>query len=356
MKILLRTLGLLFLLALAGGGWVAYEAHTFLNTAPETPGREVFYDVPTGARLAQVSAGLVKLGVVTDARKLDLLARYKKWENRLQAGRFALNTGWLPEKVLDELVNGHPVLYRVTVPEGLTWWQTGKILEEAGLVVFEDFRKVVTDPDFLRHYGIPFATAEGFLMPDTYLLKKNEVVDLAQAKAVAGRMVDNFWRKTANVWPDGKKPGPAQAAQLKTWIILASIVEKETGIDAERARVAGVYQNRINKGMLLQADPTVIYGLGPDFDGNLRRRDLDDANNLYNTYQRPGLPPGPICSFGAAALAAAVRPEAHNYLYFVAKFDGGEHVFSTNLTDHNKAVRQYLQNRRSAKPAASDAR
>ena len=126
MKILLRTLGLLFLLALAGGGWVAYEAHTFLNTAPETPGREVFYDVPTGARLAQVSAGLVKLGVVTDARKLDLLARYKKWENRLQAGRFALNTGWLPEKVLDELVNGHPVLYRVTVPEGLSWWQTGK--------------------------------------------------------------------------------------------------------------------------------------------------------------------------------------------------------------------------------------
>ena len=120
--------------------------------------------------------------------------------------------------------------------------------------------------------------------------------------------------------------------------------------------MAGVYQNRINKGMLLQADPTVIYGLGPAFDGNLRRRDLDDANNLYNTYQRPGLTPGPICSFGAAALAAAVRPEEHNYLYFVAKFDGGEHVFSTNLTDHNKAVRQYLQNRRSAKPAASDAR
>ena len=356
MKILLRALGLLLLLALAGGGWVAYEAHTFLNTTPETPGRDVFFDVPTGARLAQVSAGLVKLGVVTDARKLDLLARYKKWENRLQAGRFALNTGWLPEKVLDELVNGHPVLYRVTIPEGLSWWQTGRLLEEAGLVVFEDFRKVLTDPDFLRHYGIPFATAEGFLMPDTYLLKKNETVDLAQARAVAGRMVDNFWRKTAQVWPDGKKPGPAQADQLKTWIILASIVEKETAIDAERARVAGVYQNRIDKGMLLQADPTVIYGLGPAFDGNLRRRDLDDANNLYNTYQRPGLPPGPICSFGAAALAAAVRPEAHNYLYFVAKFDGGEHVFSTNLTDHNKAVRQYLQNRRSAKPAASDAR
>ena len=104
MKTLLRALGLLLLLALAGGGWVAYEAHTFLTTAPETPGRDVFFDVPAGARLAQGSAGLVKQGLVTDARKLDLLARYKKWENRLQAGRFALNTGWLPEKVLDEAV------------------------------------------------------------------------------------------------------------------------------------------------------------------------------------------------------------------------------------------------------------
>ena len=98
--------------------------------------------------------------------------------------------------------------------------------------------------------------------------------------------------------------------------------------------------------MLLQADPTVIYGMGPAFDGNLRRKDLDDPNNPYNTYQRPGLPPGPICSFGTAALASAVNPEAHDFLYFVAKTDGGEHVFSTTLTEHNRAVRQYLQNRR----------
>ena len=356
MKTVLRIVAVLVLLAAAAAGWAGYEAWTFLKTPPATPGQEAFFDVEPGANVRRVADKLEERGLITDARKFLLLARYKKWDSRLQAGRFALNTGWLPEKVLDELVNGHPVLYRVTVPEGLTWWQTGKVLEEAGLVVFDDFRKVVTDPDFLRHYGIPFATAEGFLMPDTYLLKKNDIVDLAQAKAVAGRMVDNFWRKTANVWPDGKKPGPSQTEQLKTWVILASIVEKETGIDAERARVAGVYQNRINKGMLLQADPTVIYGLGPKFDGNLRRRDLDDPNNLYNTYQRPGLTPGPICSFGAAALAAAVRPEAHNYLYFVAKFDGGEHVFSTNLNDHNKAVRQYLQNRRNAKPAAPDAR
>ena len=245
--------------------------------------------------------------------------------------------------MLDTLVNGQPVLFRVTVPEGLTWWQTGRLLEDAGLARFEDFRQVIMDPDFLRHYGIPFATAEGFLMPDTYLLKKADVLDLAQARAVAGRMVDNFWRKAAGLWPDGKKP---DAATLKTWVILASVVEKETAVEDERPRVSGVYQNRLQKNMLLQADPTVIYGLGPAFDGNLRKSQLDDAANPYNPYQRPGLPPGPICSFGLTALAAAIHPEAHKYLYFVAKTDGGEHVFSTNLNDHNKAVRQYLQNRR----------
>lgn len=347
MKIMLRIVGLLFVLALAACGWLWYEAQAFLNSAPETPGREIFFDVTPGARLGQVSAALAEKALVTDARKFSLLARYKQWENRLQAGRFALNSGWTPERVLDALVNGKPVLFRITVPEGLTWWQTGRLLEEAGLVRFADFRDVVTDPDFLRHYGIPFATAEGFLMPDTYLLKKADEPDdaqfKAQARAVAGRMVDNFWRKTAAVWPGKVRPKPDD---LKTWVILASVVEKETAIDAERPRVAGVYRNRLARQMPLQADPTVIYGLGPAFDGNLRRKDLDDPNNLYNTYQRPGLPPGPISSFGTAALAAAVNPEAHDFLYFVARTDGGEHVFSATLTEHNRAVRQYLQNRR----------
>ena len=264
-------------------------------------------------------------------------------DSRLQAGRFALNTGWLPEQVLDTLVNGQPVLFRVTVPEGLTWWQTAKVLEDAGLVRFEDFRAVITDPAFLRHYGIPFDSAEGFLMPDTYLLKKADVPDKAQARAVAGRMVDNFWRKGDALWPDGKRPS---RDELRRLVILASVVEKETAFADERPRVAGVYANRLRINMALQADPTVIYGLGPNFDGNLRRRHLDDANNIYNTYQRPGLPPGPICSFGASALAAAITPEEHKYLYFVAITDGGRHAFSTNLDDHNRAVRQYLKNRR----------
>lgn len=343
MKTLLRLMGLLLLLALTAGGFAIREGKTFLETPPASPGEQALFDVEPGTPFARVAARLQQQGIITNARYFGWLARYKKWDNKLQAGRFALNTGWTPEQVLDQLVNGHPVLYRITLREGLTWWETARILEEAGFVRAEDFRRVIFDPAFLRHYGIPFSNAEGFLMPDTYLLKKADKPDLAAARAVAGRLADTFWQKTARLWPNGKRP---TGERLRRLVILASVVEKETAIPTERARVAGVYANRLQRNMLLQADPTVIYGLGPGFNGNLRRAHLNDPNNLYNTYQRPGLPPGPICSPGVAALRAAITPEAHNFLYFVAKTDGGEHDFSTNLNDHNKAVRRYLENRK----------
>ncbi len=418
-------IGVLLLLAAAALGWLWHEASTFLAKTPESPGHTVLFDVPPGARFGPTAKRLAEKGIVTDALRFELLARWKKQENRLQAGRFALHTGWQPEHVLDALVNGKPALSRITVPEGLAWWQTARLLADAGFVKYEDFRAIITDPAFLRHYGIPFASAEGFLMPDTYLLKKPDdpagdapagetpregastgngasgpsanapaassgqqpaaatqvsVPDAAgsqqattspatganaaaqqkakpsplpaepglrQAWRVAGRMVDNFWRKAEAVWPGGRRPAPGE---LKRWVILASIVEKETAVEAERPRVAGVYANRLAKGMLLQADPTVIYGLGQKFSGRLLYKHLDDATNPYNTYQRPGLTPGPICSFGASALGAAVKPETHAYLYFVAKPDGsGAHVFSTNLDAHNRAVREYREKRRGEK-------
>lgn len=348
MKILLRLLALLCVCLLLAGGGLAWFVYDFLHTPPEPAGREVLFDVVPGASFGKIAQGLEQKGLVTSAEKFGWLARYRKMDGRLQAGRFALRTDWRPDQVLDWLVNGQPVLFRVTVPEGLTWWQTGRLLEAAGFVRFEDFRAVVLDKEFLRKYGIPFASAEGFLMPDTYLLRKDDAPDLDSARSVAGRLVDTFWRKAGTCWPGGKKPAPAE---LKRLVILASVVEKETAIDSERSRVAGVYANRLARNMLLQADPTVIYGLGAGFDGNLRRKHLDDPANPYNTYQRPGLPPGPICSFGTAALKAAIAPEAHDFLYFVARTDGGEHVFSTNLNDHNRAVRQYLRNRRKPRQA-----
>ncbi len=405
--------------ALSAGGWVMFMADQFMNTAPETPGRDVLIDIQPGAHLGRIAELLEEKKVVTSAFKFRLLARYKEVSTGLQAGRFRFNTGWLPQQVLDTLVSGQPVLSRITIPEGLTWWQTARLLADAGYASYEDLVAIVRDKDFLLHYGIPFDTAEGFLMPDTYLLKRpDEAADQAgkasagkagtasatagaatatpaaqadktetaaadstasgstadkaeagtaqeqaaaaqQAKEqaekaakaekrrspawkVAGRLVDNFWQKAASVWPDGKKPA---REELRRYVTLASIVEKETAVPSERPRVAGVYANRLERGMLLQADPTVIYGKGESFKGSITKSMLNDPTNPYNTYQKAGLPPGPICSFGISALKAAVNPESHDYLYFVAVRDGGEHRFSKTLREHNRAVQQYRKSR-----------
>lgn len=401
--------------ALSAGGWAMFMADQFMNTPPETPGQEVLIDIQPGASLGRIAELLEEKKVITSAFKFRLLARYREVSTGLQAGRFRFSTGWLPQQVLDTLVSGQPVLSRITIPEGLTWWQTARLLADAGFASYEDLAAIVRDRDFLLHYGIPFDTAEGFLMPDTYLLKlpednkgKNDTAaaqttaaDQATAQAaaqpaaqgtaeketaaspdtakdtadnttaadaaaaekaaaekaardalaakkrspawkVAGRLVDNFWQKAASVWPEGKKPAKEE---LRKVVILASIVEKETAVPAERPRVAGVYANRLEKGMLLQADPTVIYGRGESFRGSITRSMLNDASNPYNTYQKAGLPPGPICSFGISALTAAVSPESHDYLYFVAVRDGGEHRFSKTLSEHNRAVQQYRKSR-----------
>lgn len=340
-RIVLWSLAVLLVISLGAAGMAGWDAWRFLNTPAATPGEEVFVDVDPGASFDKVSQTLERRKIITSAWRLRLLAEWKGWQNGLKVGRFQVHTGWTPERILDQLINGQPVLYRITIREGLTWWETARLLEAEGFVTFDDFKAVIHDAAQLRHWGIPFANAEGFLFPETYLLKKPQTLDRASAKNIAGRLVDTFWRRAVTLWPEGRKP---DADTLRTLLTLASIVEKETAVPSERPRVAGVYTNRLRIGMILQADPTVIYGLGTGFDGNLRRSHLQDDTNPYNTYRKGGLPPGPICSPGFESLKAASRPEKHQFLYFVARGDGS-HVFSTNLDDHNKAVRQYLARR-----------
>ncbi len=323
---------------LGAGTWAWRDARHFLDTPPQEPGRSLIVDIEPGMTLAQVAAMLEKEGVITDAWRFQMLVRYEEKSRHLQAGRFLVSTGWLPETVLDMLVSGKAMLYRLTIREGLAWWDVAKLVEDGGFCKAADFTSVIHDPEFLRHWGIPFDSAEGFLFPETYLLPRPRELDRDAAKAVANRLVEMFWRRADRLWPDGKRPS---TEELKRLVTLASIVEKETSVPEERARVAGGYANRLKKNMLLQADPTVIYGLGRDFDGPLLRSQLDNPNNRYNTYQNPGLPPGPICSFGTSALKAAISPEEHDYLYFVATGRDRGHTFSKNLNDHNRAVRDY---------------
>ena len=298
----LRWLGglvLALLLACGGASWLVYDFLHAPGTDPAVaPAQNVEVTVNPGMTFRELTPELVRLGTVRDADAFRLLLRwmnYRQIPHSLKPGRFRLNTGWTPQQVIDQLVNGSPLLDRVTIPEGLTWWEVGKRLEDAKMVRFEDFDKIVHDPAFLRHWGIPFDSAEGFLFPDTYLIMRPLELNEATAKSVVGRLIDNFWRRTAPLWPGGKRPGPSGRDDVRKLVTLASIVERETAVPSERSRVAGVYANRLRLNMLLQADPTTAYGLGENFDGNLRRRHLDDESNPYNTYKHPGLPPGPIC-------------------------------------------------------------
>ena len=343
---LLWLLCFVIAVCLSAGLYAWHDADSFLNTPPSTPGKSLIVDIEPGMTLAQVASMLEKEGVVTNAWRFQMLTRYKEKSRNLQAGRFLVNTGWLPETVLDMLVSGKAMLYRLTIREGLAWWDVAELVEEGGFCKAADFTSVIHDPEFLRHWGIPFDSAEGFLFPETYLLPRPREMDRDAAKAVASRLVEMFWRRADKLWPDGKRPSQEE---LKRIVTLASIVEKETSVPAERARVAGVYANRLEKNMLLQADPTVIYGLGRNFEGPLLRSHLENAKNRYNTYQNPGLPPGPICSFGSSALKAAITPEKHDYLYFVATGKDRGHNFSKTLNEHNRAVRDYRSALRDAK-------
>ena len=334
-KLLLACLALLFL-AGAAAGYIAFEANNFLNNSPRTlaPEETVEVEILRGDTFGKVAKRLEDAGLISNALYFRL---YAMWEGRtasIQAGIFEFSNRWTPQEVLHHLVFGHPVLYRLTIREGLPWWEVAKLAEENGFATAEDFKTVIHDPEFLTKHGIPFTNAEGFLFPDTYFLRKPKAMDKAAALALANRLVDTFQNKTKELFAGQD----ITADKLKEIVILASMVEKETSIADERPIVAGVFANRIRLGMLMQCDPTIIYGLGEKFNGNIRKSDLEDDSNLYNTYRHAGLPPGPICSPGYAAIAAAVRPAAHDYLYFVATKAGGEHIFNASLKDHINAV------------------
>lgn len=191
---------LLVLLACGGAGWLAYDFLNSPGTDPAVaPAQDVEVTVNPGTTFRTLTPELVRLGAVRNADKFILLLRwmnYRDIPHALKPGRFRINTGWTPQQVIDQLVNGSPLLDRVTIPEGLAWWEVGKRLEEAQMVRFEDFDKLVHDPAFLRHWGIPFDSAEGFLFPDTYLIMRPLELNEATAKSVVGRLIDNFWRRT----------------------------------------------------------------------------------------------------------------------------------------------------------------
>ena len=287
-----------------------------------------FVDLPRGVNSREMASRLAEAGVV--ASKWHFLAvRLLRRLSPLQAGEYEFGKPDTVWHVYSRIAGGDVQRYRLTVPEGSNIFDIARLLDGQGIVSGDEFRRAAQSPDLVRDLAPEAKTLEGFLFPATYYLTRDTT-----AQELAERMTQQFRR----VW---KKMGGK--ADIYSRVTLASLVEKETSVADERPLVASVYHNRLEKGMLLQCDPTVIYAalLTDNFRGAIYQSDLE-RNNPYNTYQHGGLPPGPIANPGEAALRAALQPAETNYLYFVAKANGdGEHVFSESLVAHEQAVRRY---------------
>jgi UPF0755 protein len=319
------------LAALAAGlvtaaGLVACFARGLAPVAPPGAATAVF-EVAPGESLARVAEKLERAGLLRDARVAAGWARLHGFAARLRAGEYALSPSMRPLDLFDLIASGHVVTYPVVVPEGFTAAEIGSRLESSGLADAAAFVSLARDPAFAQELGVPDSTLEGYLFPETYRFPRRP-----DPREVARTMVAQFFEIWRTLAPAAERRG----LSLHQVVTLASIVEKETGVPAERPLIASVFANRLARGMRLESDPTVIYGI-PAFDGNLRRRDLDDGSNVYNTYRIAGLPPGPIASPGAESLRAVVEPAESDYLYFVSRNDG-THVFSRTYAEHVAAV------------------
>jgi UPF0755 protein len=329
-KAILGALVTLILIAavVAGSLWVHYQ--TFIQTPVAMPGDRLVFEVQRGAGLRVVAQKLVDIGVLRDPYAFLALAYQTDRAGRLKAGEYEIRPETTPPQLLDLLTSGRVIQYPLTLIEGRTFRQALAAIA-ADPVLVADIG-VLTDEEIMTRIGHPGAHPEGRLFPDTYLFPRGMgALDLV--KRAYGRMETVL----AEEW-DKRAPGLPFKDPYEA-LILASIVEKETGLAAERPEIAGVFVRRMRTGMRLQTDPTVIYGLGAAFDGNLRHADLT-TDTPYNTYTRGGLPPTPIALPGREAIHAVLHPASGDSLYFVAKGDGG-HAFSPTLDEHNRAVRRY---------------
>jgi UPF0755 protein len=332
-RTILLSFGLFFLLGLSLLMGLGYS---LISPAKKGGSDQIFF-VRDGMTFKQVTLALEREELVRSRYPLLLWARVMGAGRGIKAGEYRLNPGMSPLAILAVLSKGAVILHPITLPEGLTKLQIGQLLSERGLVDKERFLSLTEDPEVAARYGIRGATLEGFLFPDTYHFSRGLSPEF---------ILDVLVRRFQEVVPPRIKEGPETGLNLEQIVTLASIVEKETGLAEERPLVASVFLNRLERGMRLGSDPTVIYGI-KDFDGRLRRKDLTESTP-YNTYVNLGLPPGPIASPGLDSIMAVLYPAKSDYLYFVSKNDGS-HYFSKTYAEHNRAV-DYYQRKKGPKP------
>lgn len=339
MKRLLPFILLLLLLAIAGASLLWYQYQGFLGSPLrfEQPGYTL--NVKTGDNLRSVLAQLEKQGVSRFDWRWRLLGRLQ--QPTIKTGEYLLEDGILPSQLLKLLVSGKVVSYRFTIVEG---WTVKQLLAELAsdpvLIHNLDPTEDLADLDFLSQ-----AHPEGWFLPETYVYVRGDSdIDILK------RAYDDMTEALKEAWQERDQGLPYETPEQL--LVMASIVEKETSLAGERAKIAGVFVRRLQKNWRLETDPTVIYGIGENFDGDIRRSDLK-KDTPYNTYTRRGLPPTPIALPGKAALRAAAHPAKGEAMFFVANGQGG-HTFSVSLEDHNKAVQELIKHQRTRRDKAGN--
>ena len=330
MKKILLISSTLLIISLCGLAVFILDLRQYADqpTSLDTKNRVV--NIPSGQTFKVTTDILFKAGIIKNPFKFNIVARLKGYDKQLKAGEYNLAASMPPIKILEKLVKGEVKLYKLTVPEGFNIYQIAELVAQAGFAEQAVFIESATDAAFAREHGITGETFEGYLYPETYFFPKS-----VSTKTIISSMVKRF---RLVFKPEWKEQGKNLGFSIHQVVTLASIIEKETGAPFERPLISSVFHNRLKKKMRLESDPTVIYGL-KNFDGNLNRKHIETLTP-YNTYKIRALPPGPISNPGSESLEAALYPADTKYIYFVSK-KNNTHQFSTNLNDHNQAVRKY---------------
>ena len=333
MKRLLALLALMLVVGVVGALIINQTVNQFMQTPLAVPEDGMAFEIPAGSSFASVSNKMVSAELISSDRWLKLYVRWHDKGGVIQAGDYFVDPGATPLSLLEQFTKGSVQLYDFTLVEG---WNHREVLR--ALHANDAVQATMTDEDWpalLEHLGAEVMHPEGLFLPETYRFPRDTT-----DRALLGQAYKLMQKTLAEEWARRSSDAPVKSAYEA--LILASIVEKETARVDERAKIAGVFARRIGKRMRLQTDPTVIYGIGPAFDGNLTRKHLT-TDTPYNTYTRHGLPPTPIAMAGRAAINAALNPEGGTELYFVATGLGdGSHAFSTTKAEHDAAVAEYL--------------
>lgn len=325
-----KILGIIVLIVSFVGGWILMDIQSYANRPINSFEQAFLYTVKPGSSLKKISNELHQISIIEHPTYFEWIARWENLADRIQAGEFRFDPGITPLQILDVMVKGKVVQYSITIPEGWSFREMLAAVNQHDKIVHT--LSGLSNEEIMKKLGYEGQHPEGFFYPETYYFP-----DGTKDSDLLIRAAEEMQKRLMKEWQERDVGLPLNNSYEA--LILASIIEKETAVPDERDEIAGVFIRRLEKGMRLQTDPTVIYGIGEKFDGNLRRRDLS-SHTPYNTYMNKGLPPTPIALPGQASIHAALHPTPGDALYFVSRGDGTHH-FSATIEEHNKAVRKY---------------